>query len=235
MARRFEPVGQPGIGVGDHEADRAVFLVVRQFLVGVDGVVAVVQRFHPVVVHLKVPVFALRRHDLDEQRFALRQRPVAVVVDDVRVAARGEGYLRVEHGQRIGVLAEAAGPVGEQHRGAGHQRAGGLQALVDLFGSERRGALVLIGAIDSLDAQVRGFFGQSVEEGLAHDQGTAPWRHGQPVPVMGPAADSQFEVVVRADLEFFRFHVAGWRHAAALAVVSGLGAEAQVLDGIAPA
>ena len=164
--------------MGHHEANGAVFLVLRQFLVGMDGVVAVVQGFHPVVVQLKVPVFALRRHDLDQQRFVLRQCPVAVVVNDVRVSARGKGYFGIEHGQGIGVLLEAAGPVGEQHRSAGDQGAGGIQALVDLLGCERFREPLILRTIDALDAQVSRFFGRPVQEGLTHDQGAAFRRHG---------------------------------------------------------
>ena len=51
--------------------------------------VPVVERLHPVVVELEVPAHAARwRGGLDEQRLGRRHAPVAVVVPDVRVAAR---------------------------------------------------------------------------------------------------------------------------------------------------
>ena len=90
VAGRLDPVGVAGIRVRHHQANGPVILVAREMLVRVDPVVAVVQRLHPVVVQLEVPVLALRRHHLDNERLVLRHCPVAVVVGDVGIAARRE-------------------------------------------------------------------------------------------------------------------------------------------------
>ena len=53
--------------------------------------IAIIQRFHPVIVELKIPCVASGRHHLDDQRFARVELPVAVVIDDGVVASGGEG------------------------------------------------------------------------------------------------------------------------------------------------
>ena len=127
------------------------------------------------------------------------------------------------------------GPVGEQHRRARHQCAGRLESFVDLLRRQGTGSLLLVGTVDSLDVKVGRHFGFAVEEGLAHDQRSAPGRHGQPVPFVVPAAHDQLESAVGVDVELRGLDVSGRRHPAALPVVSGLRAEAEVFDSVAPA
>ena len=143
--------------------------------------------------------------------------------------------VRIEHGQGVRVLLEAACPVGEKHRRTRHQGAGGLEAFVDLFGRQGGRPLLVFRTVDALDVQFGGLLGCAVQKRLPHDQRAALRRHRQPVPLVAPAAHDQLEAAVLADVELGGLDVAGGRHPPTLPVVSGMGAETEILHGVAPA
>ena len=188
----------------------------------------VVQRLHPVVVELEVPVVAGGRGGLDHQRLVGLEPPVGVVVGDVGVAPHRVREIGVEAGELVDVLLEALGPGGEEG-GRGPDEGAGLgEAPVEGRGSEGDR---LAGAVDPLDRQLGGHLAGAIEEGLADDQGARLGLHGEPVAGPGLAADEELEPTVVVDREIPGLDVARGGHAPALAVVPDLGGEPEVVDG----
>ena len=71
--------------------------------VGVHGVMAVVERLHPMVVQLEVPTVARRWTRCDDQHLTWPDTPVGVVVPDVWVAPGLVGRLLVKERELVGV------------------------------------------------------------------------------------------------------------------------------------
>lgn len=67
-----------------------VIFIVGEMLVGMNPVMPVVQRFHPIIVQPEVPLLAFRWHDFNQEGLALRNRPMAVIIGDVGIAAGGQ-------------------------------------------------------------------------------------------------------------------------------------------------
>ncbi|MCY1426815.1 hypothetical protein D9M71_426440 [compost metagenome] len=196
-------------------------------LVQADAVVAVVQRLHPVVVDLQVPEVAVGHLvHLDQQRLVVGQRPVGVVVVDVRIAADRLAQRLVRRWQMVGVSLVALGPVGEQPRGVLDEAGDPPEALVQALGTERLGLLV---AVQALDTQLRRLFTGTVEEGLADDQRIARRLQAQPVALRRRLlAEDELEAAIGRQLQLAGIDEAGLDHLAVAFVTALLGAEAEV-------
>ena len=84
--------------------DRVVREVLRSPFVDVDWVITVVQRFHPIVVELKVPGGACRWGCINHQCLTFLQLPIRVEVAYVRVASDVVGTFLVEKRELVWVL-----------------------------------------------------------------------------------------------------------------------------------
>ncbi|CAD5378346.1 hypothetical protein OF001_U30147 [Pseudomonas sp. OF001] len=234
MAGGFQPVGQAGIAVAEHQAHAAARIQLCRMLVQADAVVAVVQRLHPVVVDLQIPEVAVGHLiHFDQQRLVVGQVPVAVVVEDVRIAAHRLAQRLVGRRQLVRMRLVALGPVGEQPRGVLDEAGDPAQALLQTLSIQR---VRLLLAVQRLDAQLGGLLGAAVEEGLAHDKRVA--RRFQPQPVAAGRrllAQDQLEAAVGLQLQLAGVDEAGLDHRAVALVAALLGAEAQVGHAAAPA
>ena len=103
--------------VGDDDARAAVGFESHCAVVDLHPVVPVVEGLEPVVVELKVPVIAFGWHELDDQGLVGREPPVALEVEEVRVAL---GLGDVQGKSLVGVLLEVARPAGEDLLPAPH-------------------------------------------------------------------------------------------------------------------
>ena len=83
---RLDPVGVPRVFMGYDDLHGTVGLIDGRVLVDRYAKVAIVQRFHPMVVELEVPGPARGRRNFDHQCLLGTQRPVAVVVADIGIA-----------------------------------------------------------------------------------------------------------------------------------------------------
>src|SRR5260370_42566435 len=83
----LQPVRMSGIGVRYNQRQAAIRIEPRRMIVDANAKISVVERFHPVVVDLKIPVVAIRdAWKFDYQRFVGRQPPVGMVVKYIRAA-----------------------------------------------------------------------------------------------------------------------------------------------------
>ena len=194
-------------------------------------VIAVVERFHPVVVDLKIPVLTLGRRHFHQEGFVFFEFPVAVVVDDIGVSVGGLRDRGVKERQFVGFRREGFRPIREERGRPVHIGGRRREALVDEFGGHRIGGGR---CVDPFDPKVGNGLVRPVFEGLPHDQRTGVGLHGQPVPGMLPATQDDFETPILRHLEIGRLEVAALSHPPSRAVVSDIGAEPQVVHG-APA
>ena len=76
--------------------------------------VAIIERFHPIIVDLNVPSFARWNvADLYQQGFIWQQPEVTVVIGDVGIPSHGLTKGLVPQGQLIRVLLELLAPSGK--------------------------------------------------------------------------------------------------------------------------
>ncbi|MNP51753.1 hypothetical protein D3C76_1460980 [compost metagenome] len=134
---------------------------------------------------------------MNHQRLVLGQRPVRVVVENIRIAAHRLAECLVGGGQLIAVRQVALAPVGEQPGGVLDETCDPRQALLE--GRRVKGLWLGIGA-DSLDAQLGRHFAAPVKKGLAHDQGVGRAFHFQPVARLRFAAEDDVEIALVIDL-----------------------------------
>src|ERR1051325_6670880 len=97
MAGRLEPVFRGSSicslrrVVREDDSQRAVGAQLGAVMIHGNRVVTVVERLHPVIVDLEIPIIATRRRDLEEESFVIGQLPIAVIVANVRIPMRGTG------------------------------------------------------------------------------------------------------------------------------------------------
>ena len=186
-----EPVRYAGILVRDDDAHRAVALGRRLAAVHAGHVVAVVNRGHPVVVQLKLPVVALRRRELDQQRLVRLHHPVHVVDD--AAGRRADRALRGRAAEGVRLLAVAllplapvVGRVPDPVRRSG-------EALGHPLGRHRLRRPVVA---DALDQHVDRRLGGPVAEELADGEAVHVGHRAKPVPGVLIRADDDLEAAV---------------------------------------
>ena len=89
--------------------------------------VAIIERFHPVVVELEVPDFAFGHRRLDQERLVGPERPVAVQVMYVRITTRGMVEALFDRRKRVGVAWNTLNPVRKRAGRAAHERSRAAQ------------------------------------------------------------------------------------------------------------
>ncbi len=225
MAARVDPVAPARVLVGDDDRQPAV-VERRGVLVDRDPAL-VVERLHPPVVELEVPVGAVRHLGLDDPGLPGLERPVAVQVEDLGIAAGLLEHLLAEVGHLVGPGHEHLGPAREQRRGAVQRERSRRERL----GQVRRVELLALDRVtDAFDVPLAGHLGRTVEVRLADHEAGRVRRERQPVLVVRRGARDDLDGAVGLHHEVAIGDLAGRGHGAVDRIAVGLGADAEVGD-----
>ena len=196
-----------------------------------DRVIAIIERFHPVVIELEVPVVTSGRRHLDDERFVRLKAPVAVVIGDVRGAAGRRRHLGVEKGQLVHARLKPVRPLIEKASAPFDELGGGGETAIDRLRRQRAGR---VPASHPFDLELGRRLARPIEERLPHDERAALGRHGQPVAGPRLASSPRSRNCRQASIESSRsVEVAARVEAPGGAVIALLRAEPEVMNGAA--